>query len=587
MLHITKTKKQWIVTTIVALFVFSVAATALAVDFWQSPTGDPSNTNANRKGPITTSATHQSKGGTALTYSLLDIVSGFTANDILAWSSGNVARYLSVSNPFICSSASVLNQSNCNQPGFFGVWGGAKFVNYNPSAPLTDANQAKVLIGADLSTLPPAGLIVNLAGRHSNVTGAGRDAIFLMSDTPEDHSVIITNKPNFGFWSQLNQAYADIHFKAGLFDRGALTVNQSMVNPSSIFQSYQINTMLNFVANNSSDQTQILINKPSFFFYNYASSDPQYKGATILAKNVQLQDGTQKNGAALVSDANGLSHWSDLGVRNPSNAIKVVRTTNTSGRSVSAQCPNYYHVISGGGHCFNGSNRIRSNGPGPGLTGDSMTVPGDTMTYWYVECTANNDRATAYAICQPNDSYQVGNLAVVPKSGPQCWDHNATNYGGSLPCIYPPSWHDVLPGDTVVLGAAQSCDAWLMTLNQTVTDSNGVTKSYAQIYNHNPAVIRTLGSDGTIYNGQCAFSQTINYSTVIHWVNSGNGQVYDFPHCAPASVTAYPPTNGTQVTYQNGMNLTYGGNPANGYKPGNRCAGDPYHPDTLKTQIWY
>ncbi len=118
----------------------------------------------------------------------------------------------------------------------------------------------------------------------------------------------------------------------------------------------------------------IITNKPQFYFWN----TPGNGYATVQAKNIQLTDGTQGEGKALVSDANGLSSWKDITPPTPTVTVTggdmdVVimghkrNVTNMSEFNTEAYCPASHPILlGGGGDCQSPAAIIQSHPTYPG-----------------------------------------------------------------------------------------------------------------------------------------------------------------------------------------------------------------------------
>jgi hypothetical protein len=297
-----------------------------------------------------------------------------------------------------------------------------------------------------------------------------------------------------------------------LINKGLLTVDRTTQSGSNG------RNLLNLIASADNDNVGIIQNKPNFFLWDYSNNDR----ATLQAKNVQLQDGSQAEGKVLTaSDDDGLSAWGTLTVTGGTvdiQYISVVDTDNGNPRVNKAYCPAGYKVIGGGGDCQKGQIRISRPIVGnPKYNGGDNTwttlqefstdtgqgFPSSNADGWMIACSdgvGNNVTEDGDihvdAICMKSIPPVVTSVINAPQQYAASW-----HYAGSL-----------------VNATSSICSGAFPTSISGHTVTNwGYVKASAQSQTQNGTFNLSLPATPTnVVSGQCATSATPYHATASH-----------------------------------------------------------------------
>lgn len=276
--------------------------------------------------------------------------------------------------------------------------------------------------------------------------------------------------------------------------------------------------LINLVASSDNTNAGIIQNKPNFFLWDYSNNDR----ATLQAKNVQLQDGSQAEGKVLTaSDDDGLSAWGTLTVTGGTvdiQYISVVDTDTGNPRVNKAYCPAGYKVIGGGGDCQKG--QIRVSRP---IIGNPKYNSADNT--WDTLVEAHTDTGQGYPASNADGwmiacSDGVGNNvtedgdihvdAICMKSIPP-----VVTSVINAPQQYAAAWH--YAGSLVNATSSICSGAFPTSISGHTVTNWGYVKVSAQSQTQNGTFNLSLPTTpANVVSGQCATSATPYHATASH-----------------------------------------------------------------------
>ena len=306
---------------------------------------------------------------------------------------------------------------------FFGIGGARNIKLYGNSDVVAAPDPSTGVVGGGLS--------VDLGAANG---ANGRNAVNLVASQDNDSVGIIQNVPNFFLYDYGSGDRANLLAKGANFANGQVTIDNSTATGALGTDQLILNS------NPSYDHTSIISNLQKLQIWNSTTQT----GATLGARNVQLNDGTEGLGKVLTSDGSGLSSWQ------PATTSTKVVGANNCGHQVAVMCPTGYYVTAGGGTCednSSSSDQTRDMEASMPIDGSYSRAPNDgtvrngtDFVGWNAQCHSNgsgNACVSVYAICSPIPGY-----TPPPPPPPPA-----------------PSWH--YPGYASAGTAGQTCEAWL------------------------------------------------------------------------------------------------------------------------------
>jgi hypothetical protein len=510
---ITTLKKFVAGMTAVAMIAGPIAAFAWTVPTGNAPTG-------NVTAPVNVGATTQIKTG----------VLGVT-NTIL----GNQGFFTSGWNSFSGALNSLVFCGTTNAFCAFGVVG-----NYLQGLTVSDIGEVKVIgqaLTVDVSQRTGGMLARNVLNLYANVAGAnafittnvplltfqyygsngnvpanlsagsvnidlthntgslGRNAINILSDASNTNSTLLTNTPNFNFWSTAGSAGKEATVLAG---SGVFAPNAGGLAATTNLFLAATNTLFGrgLIINGTGDST---------FSGNLAAT-----ANSTFSGNVAITSGSPGFAKVLTSDGNGNATWqpsSSASVSVPPPIIDYIAGPTGAGVTTSrATCNGGETLVGGGGRC-DSTGIMDYNYPEAGYQS------------WFVSCVGNgvehNPSAHAYAICMSTAA-----LTSTTSSSP--------------------IWHTV----TYSVGSnSQTCDAWLA--------ANGFNVSATSGPGGGPNVRGSAtGSSTGPGNGYCAYGHnTPPANGNVNGINLYPDTHSDVNWYPAANVTSSGSTYVTQIYY--------------------------------------